>query len=495
MGITFERAIADLDGHLVGPLLEAFVANEVVRQLAWTPRSQRPRVFHYRQTSGPEVDLVVEGSGGQVVAIEVKAQATRPSGVPSGMRTLAESLGARFTSGLILYTGSETVQLDDRIWAVPIDALWSTGEPLQPSEETNTGASLVGDAQVFWSYAHADDDRDAGRIRRLADAVVREYEFLTGGEPLNLFIDEDLAWGDRWRDRIDTALDRTSLFVAVLSPTYLRRPECQRELETFLRIADAAGDELILLPLLYGPLPETDADPVVLRLIERVRQHQWFDVTELRFEEETSAPWRRMVNQLAVRLRDAAESSSKVVAATPPAHAEVLDAPDLAELYEQVDRIEPAMRSLMASFETAAQVLQGTLDFPPDLPPARLAQLLRTAGREAAVQLEDPLDEIDAAIDEVDQALATFEGVLTALVTSSDSPEVRDLLQTVADGFGIGDSDVAEIAEVRPMLQLLGQLTKELRAPMRRLDRALTFILGVGTRLQEWERIATNALA
>lgn len=48
----------------------------------------------------------------------------------------------------------------------------------------------------FWSYVHADDEADAGRVAQLARDVVAQFEMLTG-EPIELFLDRDaLAWGD-----------------------------------------------------------------------------------------------------------------------------------------------------------------------------------------------------------------------------------------------------------------------------------------------------------
>lgn len=42
----------------------------------------------------------------------------------------------------------------------------------------------------FWSYVHADDDADGGRVARLARDVVEQYEMLIG-EKIGLFLDRD----------------------------------------------------------------------------------------------------------------------------------------------------------------------------------------------------------------------------------------------------------------------------------------------------------------
>ena len=64
----------------------------------------------------------------------------------------------------------------------------------------------MADFEGFWSYVHADDEAEAGRISRLAKDVRDQFEMLTG-EPLALFLDKDaLKWGERWRAKVDSGL-------------------------------------------------------------------------------------------------------------------------------------------------------------------------------------------------------------------------------------------------------------------------------------------------
>ena len=44
--------------------------------------------------------------------------------VVKGLRHLAERAGDRFQSGLVLYTGTESLPFGEGIWAVPMSALW-----------------------------------------------------------------------------------------------------------------------------------------------------------------------------------------------------------------------------------------------------------------------------------------------------------------------------------------------------------------------------------
>jgi hypothetical protein len=73
------------------------------------------------------VDLVLEGPGGRLVGIEVKASATVSPDDLRGLRALEADRPRRFHRGLILYRGRTVVPFGPRLHAVPIPALWSWG--------------------------------------------------------------------------------------------------------------------------------------------------------------------------------------------------------------------------------------------------------------------------------------------------------------------------------------------------------------------------------
>lgn len=111
------------DGDALGPVLEAFVAIELMRQASWSPG--RPRLMHFR-TSTREVDLVIEDASGRLVGVEVKASASPSSFDFAGLRALAHATGARFHRGILLHTGAATAPFGENLWAVPVSALWTT---------------------------------------------------------------------------------------------------------------------------------------------------------------------------------------------------------------------------------------------------------------------------------------------------------------------------------------------------------------------------------
>jgi hypothetical protein len=161
------------------------------------------------------------------------------------------------------------------------------------------------DLQGFWSYVHADDQAESGRISQLARDVVSQYEMLTG-ENINLFLDKDaIEWGERWRDKIDNSLTSVGFFVAVLTPRYFMSAECRRELQFFARRAVDLGIRDLILPLVYVDIPSLHDQEATDDLVNLVREFQWDDWTEVRFSDLDSGQYRERVSKLAARIVEA----------------------------------------------------------------------------------------------------------------------------------------------------------------------------------------------
>ncbi|MGH3516745.1 MAG: ATP-binding protein [Haloechinothrix sp.] len=105
-----------------GPLVESFVVNELAKQATW---SEFPvRLHHWRVSSGPEVDLVIERTNGRIIGVEVKSTDAADRHDFKGLATLRDRLGDDFIHGFVCYTGPRTLSFGDRLTAVPLSALW-----------------------------------------------------------------------------------------------------------------------------------------------------------------------------------------------------------------------------------------------------------------------------------------------------------------------------------------------------------------------------------
>ncbi len=86
--------------EIVGRVFENFVTLELFKQASW---SKKPvRLYHFRSQTGQEVDIIIEGSDGKVVGIEVKLSITPSSQDFSGLKILQEHLGEKFVRGILI---------------------------------------------------------------------------------------------------------------------------------------------------------------------------------------------------------------------------------------------------------------------------------------------------------------------------------------------------------------------------------------------------------
>ena len=111
------------DGNAKGPLLENFVAIELLKQSTWS--KTKVKLLHFRTVNGKEVDLVLEDAAGRLVGIEVKSSTTVDNGDFSGLRALKEVAGDKFLRGIILHDGAATVPFDKQLSAMPLSSLWT----------------------------------------------------------------------------------------------------------------------------------------------------------------------------------------------------------------------------------------------------------------------------------------------------------------------------------------------------------------------------------
>lgn len=111
------------DGALLGRLLETFVVAQIRAEI---PVSMlRPRLFHFRQDDGRrEVDMIAELGAGRIVAMEVKVTSSPTLADARHLTWLRDQYQDRFVAGAVLHTGPNLFRLADRVYAIPVCALW-----------------------------------------------------------------------------------------------------------------------------------------------------------------------------------------------------------------------------------------------------------------------------------------------------------------------------------------------------------------------------------
>lgn len=120
--IDLTPAMAQQDRTQFGHVLETFVYGELLKHA--TTADGDYQLLYYRDHDQFEVDVVVENAAGQLVGIEIKASASVKETDLRGLKRLAKIAGDQFKLGVILYDGTETLPLGERLWAAPISTLW-----------------------------------------------------------------------------------------------------------------------------------------------------------------------------------------------------------------------------------------------------------------------------------------------------------------------------------------------------------------------------------
>lgn len=107
-----------------GPALECYVYGELLKLSTWSDDDYA--IYGYRDKDQYEVDFVIEDRAGRVAGVEVKAAASVQARNLAGLKKLAALAGPDFRAGILLYDGTETLPLGERLWAVPLCTLWET---------------------------------------------------------------------------------------------------------------------------------------------------------------------------------------------------------------------------------------------------------------------------------------------------------------------------------------------------------------------------------
>jgi predicted AAA+ superfamily ATPase len=111
------------DGQLLGRVIDTFVASQL--RVEASVSDTRPRMHHLRTKEGrEEVDLIAELAGGQLIAFEIKADAAPNKHDARHLIWMRDTFPDKVALGVVFHTGPRIFDIDERIIAAPISALW-----------------------------------------------------------------------------------------------------------------------------------------------------------------------------------------------------------------------------------------------------------------------------------------------------------------------------------------------------------------------------------
>ncbi len=209
-----------------------------------------------------------------------------------------------------------------------------------------------GEITIFLSYSRA--DADVYDMVRPFKQMLGHLVYAKSGRKIKTFLDQDsIEWGEIWRDRLESEIRGASVFIPLLSASYLDSENCRMEFNRFQANATALGVKELLLPVLLLNAPaifnENSTDDVVREAAAR----QWEIIEEAVLSDSGSSAWKTTMARLADRFVESYEAAEAKLAD--------LDESDLAlATSNDQDDNEPGLMELMASLETAASQLMTT---------------------------------------------------------------------------------------------------------------------------------------
>lgn len=119
------------------------------------------------------------------------------------------------------------------------------------------------DLDIFISYSHHDDATHGNWVQRFHDQLAADFRSRSG-KKLAIFLDrEGLNAGNVLSGRLQDALNRSAIFIPILSPAYLSSDWCRREFLHFLRQAGErvlVGSSSRIVPVQLMPYDRYEPD-------------------------------------------------------------------------------------------------------------------------------------------------------------------------------------------------------------------------------------------
>jgi len=168
----------------------------------------------------------------------------------------------------------------------------------------------------FLSHAHDHDGAVTPFQRKFFDDLVKEIELRHGQQQDQIgFLDEDIATGQVWSERLAEALKSCKVFVYLQEPTYFQRPWCGKEwqvfrsrLEVASQAAPASGKPPLMFPVFWVPTPELHPLAREIQYADRELGDDYvkqglYDLMRLKMDTEYIKVLRVMANRIVLLAR------------------------------------------------------------------------------------------------------------------------------------------------------------------------------------------------
>jgi hypothetical protein len=366
--------------------------------------------------------------------------------------------------------------------------LWTDTRPNAQARRVATGPEV----SVFVSYARIDDKSTYRRVTQLIDSLADTYQSMTG-KTVGVFKDiESIKPGDDWRDRIRLGLSASSIFLAFISPAYLRSANCREELSEFLAFLDANSSARLIIPLIFAAPDRIINEFTGDALWERIGKLQHLDISELRHTDVGSSAWIITVDRIADRIDEVLQTFP--LEADEPGEPE----PELPEgTLNRMAAIEAKMPDMAASFERYSGLMIQLNEVVTAATPSM--QQADSFGKKLAVseKLARELNPIADKMDEEAEHLVGYFNELTYLAKFAVAAvraepgevpsEIIDFLKTIRETASTGITTSLVIEEfVRSIGQVIG-FSRDLDRPLKKIQSASLKIADLRGVVSGWQ--------
>lgn len=274
--------------------------------------------------------------------------------------------------------------------------LWSDTRPGATARRSVASPEI----SVFISYARIDDKSTYKRISALIDGIADAYQSLTG-RTVGVFKDvETIKLGDDWRDRIRLGLSASSIFLAFISPAYLRSAYCREELSEFLAFLDANSSAKLVIPLIYTKLDRLLNEFADDELWEKTQELNWLDIADLRYTDIGSSGWVIAIDRIADRIDEVLSSFAPATSTAQQESPEVELSPSKFERMAAIERKLPDMSvNIVRYSELMERLMVEVTTATPSMERADSFSKKLAVSHQLAVKLNPIADEMETVAD------------------------------------------------------------------------------------------------
>ncbi len=425
------------------------------------------------------------------------------AGEPSS-RSIAESIGG------MSHTTVNQVMRSRRIPSWPVLAkivkqlggdeisfriLWnSTRDGGVPIDDLPAPATTGHDVSVFVSYAHVDDRATYQRVRHFVEDVGNTYESMTGQE-VGLFLDRSsIAPGEDWKDRIKLGLSSSSIFLAFISPAYIRSVNCTQEFWEYVHFLNANSTTRLLVPLLFADetrmKDQFGEDPL---WIESSRL-QRIDISKLRFEPLGSSQWLQHVQGVATTIEAVLHDVAGQTGDRPEMIHGSEDATTLPknniDLLGKIAKVEEAVPATTEKMETLTDIMNrfgGHIrSAGPMMTRATTTKRKISISRQLGKQLDPIADDMVEVANAIHEIMILWDSTVRAIIEFGrvypnwlQDEEVRRGVDAIAQMADVGIESFAELDNISNMFGQGRGLAAALDDPLGKAQEALRVLTDV----------------